>query len=86
MSGPTIDREESSSPRGDDFPEDDLIGPTSPLSPQMPSARIDPCALRHIAAVEQQMDIRNRDLSVLHSGDDQHRRRRFAENLLCLQG
>ncbi len=48
----------------------------------MATSGVDPCVLRDVSAVEQQIDIGNRDLRVVDAGDDQHRRRRLAEKSL----
>ena len=44
--------------------------------------RIDPCGLRHVAFVEEQVDIGNRYLSIENSGKNEHGGRRPAEQLL----
>src|ERR1700688_2175876 len=72
-------------PGSDDLSEDDRIGPTSLLPSKVSSTWVDPSILWHVAGVEQQVDIRDRDLSVLDPGHDQHRGSRLTENLLHLQ-
>jgi hypothetical protein len=72
-------------PGSNNFLEDYRISPSILLSSQMSPARIDPCILRHVAGVEQEIDIRDRNLSILHSGNHQHRSCRLTQNFLLLQ-
>src|SRR5260370_15413492 len=65
--------------------EDHRVRPAAALPAEMSSVRIDPRVLGHIAVVEQQMHVGNRDLGILNAGDHQHRFRRLAKKALGSQ-
>src|SRR6266568_8890137 len=75
----------SHQPRNNNLPENYRIRPYFHLPPQVPALRIDPCLLRHVAAIENQVRVRNRNLCVQNSRDHQHRRRRLSEQPLSHQ-
>src|SRR5258708_1796683 len=72
-------------PRNNHLPENHRIGPHFHLPPQVPALRIDPRLLRHVAAVENQIRVRNGNLCVQNSRDHQHRRHRLSEQPLSHQ-
>src|SRR6266403_925462 len=63
--------------RNNHLPENHRIRPHFHLPPQVPTLRIDPRLLRHVAAAQQQIRIRDRHLSIQSPRDDQHRRHRL---------
>src|SRR5216684_909533 len=69
-------------PRNNHLPENHRIGPHFHLPPQVSALRIDPRLLRHVPAVQYQIEVRNRHLCIQDTPDDQHRHRRFSEELL----
>src|SRR5258708_18009447 len=69
-------------PRNNHLPENHRIGPHFHLPPQVAALRIDPCLLRHVSAIENQVRVRDRNLWVQDSVDHQHRRRRLSEQSL----
>src|SRR6266849_6356398 len=68
--------------RNNYLPENHRIRPHFHLPSQMSALGIDPRLLRHIAAAEKQVRIRDRHLRIQDSGDHQHRRRRLPQQTL----
>src|SRR5216684_2245240 len=72
--------------RNNHLPENHRVRPHFHLPSQMSALRIDPSLLGHIAAAEDQINVGNRNLRVQNSGENQHRRGRFSEELLIHEG
>src|ERR1700694_6153749 len=72
----------SHQPWNDHLAENHRIGPHLHLPSQVPALRVDPRLLRNIAAAQNQIDVRDRNLCIEDSRDDQHRRRRVSKELL----